>query len=145
MFKLDNRTIPLDQPFTHNEIQYPANWLRLASPQDKLAIGITEEADPVRADDRFYWNGDLNLPRDLDELKVQFTAQVKQTAFTLLQQSDWYVTRASEFGTDVPSEIVAERLAIRTACATNEAAIAETTTVEELAQVNFQWPTKEQQ
>lgn len=55
MFMLDNKPLGLDVPFTHAGIQYPANWLRLASPAERAAIGITEVADPVAYDDRFYW------------------------------------------------------------------------------------------
>jgi hypothetical protein len=66
-FKLGTKTIQLDTPFTHNDIQYPANWIRLASEEDKSAIGMTWEADAVRADDRFYWNGDINNPKALED------------------------------------------------------------------------------
>jgi hypothetical protein len=66
-FKLGTKTIQLDTPFTHNDIQYPNNWIRLASEEDKSAIGMTWEADAVRADDRFYWNGDINNPKALED------------------------------------------------------------------------------
>ena len=66
-YKLNGKTLPIDRGFTHNEIQYPSNWLRLASQEDKDAIGITWEADPVRADDRYYWNGELDNPKMLDD------------------------------------------------------------------------------
>lgn len=66
-YKLNGRTLPIDRGFTHNEIQYPSNWLRLASQEDKDAIGITWEADPVRADDRYYWNGELDNTKMLDD------------------------------------------------------------------------------
>ena len=66
-FKLGTKTIQLDTPFTHNDIQYPANWIRLASEEDKAAIGLTWEADAVRADDRFYWDGDINNPKALED------------------------------------------------------------------------------
>ena len=70
-FKLGTKTIQLDTPFTHNDIQYPANWIRLASDADKAAIGLVWEADPVKADDRFYWSGDINNPKALeDKLEV---------------------------------------------------------------------------
>jgi len=55
MFLLDNKPLGLDTPFTHAEIQYPSNWVRLASPEERAAIGITEVADPVAHDGRFYW------------------------------------------------------------------------------------------
>jgi hypothetical protein len=66
-FKLGTKTIQLDTPFTHDDIQYPANWIRLASEEDKEAIGLVWEADPVRADDRYYWNGDINNPKALED------------------------------------------------------------------------------
>lgn len=66
-FKLGTKTIQLDTPFTHDDIQYPANWIRLASEADKSAIGMTWEADPVRADDRYYWGGDINNPKALED------------------------------------------------------------------------------
>ena len=66
-FKLGTKTIQLDTPFTHDDIQYPANWIRLASEADKSAIGMTWEADPVRADDRYYWDGDINNPKALED------------------------------------------------------------------------------
>jgi len=53
-FKLNNETLPIDRGFTHNEIQYPRNWLRLATQEDKDRLGITWKADPVRHDDRYY-------------------------------------------------------------------------------------------
>ena len=67
MFKIGTRTIPLDTPFTHNDIQYPANWIRLATESEKSAIGLVWEADAVRADDRFYWDGNINNPKALED------------------------------------------------------------------------------
>jgi len=66
-YKLNGRTLPIDRGFTHNDIQYPRNWLRQASQADKDALGITWEDDPVRHDDRYYWNGDINNPKMLDD------------------------------------------------------------------------------
>ena len=95
MFLLNGKPLAVDTPFTANDIQYPANWLRLSSETEKIAIGITEVADPVRADDRFYWNGDINNPKALEDvtetgedgkvyttkgLKSNFVAQVKTSA-----------------------------------------------------------------
>ena len=66
-FKLGTKTIQLDTPFTHNDIQYPSNWIRLASEEDKSAIGLVWEADAVRYDDRFYWDGDISNPKALED------------------------------------------------------------------------------
>lgn len=72
MFKLNNKTIGLDTPFTDEAgTQYPSNWLRLATPEQRAAIGVTEEADPIPYDDRFYWGVDnpklLNDREESDE------------------------------------------------------------------------------
>ena len=69
MYKVNNKPLRLDRAFTLGDIQYPANWLRLASAEDKAALGITEEADAVRADDRFYWNGDITVPKAMDDVE----------------------------------------------------------------------------
>ena len=76
MFLIDGKPLVVDTPFTVGEgdqaIQFPANWLRLASAMDKQAYGITEVADAVRADDRFYWDGNLDNPKALeDKLEVK--------------------------------------------------------------------------
>lgn len=69
MFLLNNKPLPLDTPFDHEGIQYPANWLRLASASDKAAIGITEVADPASYDDRFYWGpGNPKMLNDREEV-----------------------------------------------------------------------------
>ncbi|MDA9097040.1 hypothetical protein N9J50_01765 [Methylophilaceae bacterium] len=67
-FKLNGKTLPIDRGFTHNDIQYPKNWLRLSTQEDKDALGITWEADPVRHDDRYYWNGELDNPKALEDV-----------------------------------------------------------------------------
>ena len=97
-----------------NGTQYPANWLNLSTEAEKAAIGITWVADPVRADDRFYWDGNIENPKDLDVLKTTFKAQVKDTANKLLAQTDWYVIRKAERSVDIPTDIADKRSAIVT-------------------------------
>jgi hypothetical protein len=65
-------------------------------------------------------------------LKSGYLTQQKQTAGSLLAQSDWYVVREAETGTAVPAEITTYRAAVRTTCDSREASIAAVTTVEEL-------------
>lgn len=67
MYKLNGKPLPVGRAFTANDIQYPANWLRLATEAEKEALGIVWEADPVRADDRFYWDGDINNPKAMED------------------------------------------------------------------------------
>lgn len=160
MFLLDNKPLGLDVAFTHDGIQYPANWIRLASPEERAAIGITETADPEVYDDRFYWapgvpklledrheineDGEPILDADGNQmvtkgLKSQFVAQVKATAGSLLAATDWKVTRAAEGVKAVDADTLAARAAIRAASDANEAAILACTTVDELAALQLNW------
>jgi hypothetical protein len=68
MFQLNGNPISLDTAFTLDGTSYPANWIRLASPEERTAIGITEVADPATWDDRFYWGvGNPKLLNDREE------------------------------------------------------------------------------
>jgi hypothetical protein len=66
-YKIGNRTIQMDRSFVHNEITYPRNWIRLSTPEEKASIGMVWEDDPVRASDVYYWNGDVNNPKALED------------------------------------------------------------------------------
>lgn len=152
MFLLNGKPLALDMPFTVDEIQYPSNWLRLSSLEEKQAIGIMEVPDTVRADDRLYWNGDINNPKALDDvietsqdgktsttkgLKSVFTDQVRNTCYTLLLQSDWAVIRKSERGIEIPVEIAELRAHYLETLNHLELAISLVKTVEELAALNL--------
>ena len=67
MYMLNGITLRVGRAFTYNDIQYPANWLQLSTMEDRAAIGVTWVDDPVRADDRFYWNGDITMPKELED------------------------------------------------------------------------------
>ena len=127
-FKLNGNPLAVDVAFSHNDIQYPANWLRLSTAQEKKDLGITEVADAPVYDGRFY-NGDGSA-KALDDTKetidgVEYTylgvksvlkAQEKATAGSLLAPYDWYVVRKAEKGTAIPSAISTFRDGVRTAC-----------------------------
>ena len=68
-YKLNEKTLPVDRAFTHNEVQYPRNWLQNSTQEEKDAIGVTWEADPVRADDRYYWNGEIDNPKAMEDVE----------------------------------------------------------------------------
>jgi hypothetical protein len=174
MFLLNGNPLAVDTAFTNDGIQYPANWLRLATEAEKSAIGITEVADAVRADDRFYWDGNLANPKALEDvlatkedgsplmvqkynpvteamedtdkqvvtkgLKSNFIAQVKQTAGSILAQTDWIVTRKADIGTDIPASVVAYRASIRAKADELEASISAVTSVEQLAGLDLSFP-----
>ena len=153
-FKLGTKTIQLDTPFTHNDIQYPANWIRLATEEDKSAIGLVWEADAVRADDRFYWDGNINNPKALEDvtetvnekeyttkgLKSNFIAQVKTTAGSILAQTDWMVIRKAERNVDIPSSVATYRASVVAKATELETAISAVTTVEQLIALDLSFP-----
>jgi hypothetical protein len=136
MFLLNGNRLPEGTAFKDaNGNQYPANWLKLSTEEEKNAVGITWVVDPVRADDRFYWDGDVNNPKDLTGLKTQFVAQVKDTAGKLLSQTDWVIIRKAERAVEVPAEVALKRTQIVTEANRLEVDINASTTVEALIEV----------
>ena len=179
MFLLNGKPLAVDTPFKDADgNQYPSNWLRLSSAEDKARVGITEVADEDNSfDNRFYWAKDL--PKALEDkeesdengnplyvkvlgevdgkpamvdstkrlvtkgLKSNFISQVKTTAGSILAQTDWMVTRKVERDVDIPADVVAYRSSIISKATELEVAIGFVSTVEELAQLNLSFPSKE--
>ena len=143
-FLLNGKPLAVDVPFTVGDINYPANWLRLSTAQEKKDLGITEVADAPTYDSRFYWNDgtakalddvnevDENGDPLLDEngnqvvtlgVKSILKTQEKDTAGSLLARYDWYVIRKAETSKAIPTAIKTYRTAVRTACLTRETEI----------------------
>ena len=143
-FLLDGTPLAVDVTFTYGDVHYPANWLRLATADEKAAIGITEVADDPVYDSRFYWgdgtakalddidakdeNGNLIKDEKGNQVVTQGVKSVlkaleKVTAGSLLAQYDWYVVRKAETSKAIPTAIKTYRTAVRTACATRETEI----------------------
>ena len=163
MFVLDGKPLALDRAFTHDGIQYPSKWLRLASPEERAAIGIEERPEPPVWDQRFYWGYDQDgqlIPKQLNDepavnengdpvldengqpvittgLKTQWKREQKNIASSLLAASDWYVVREAETGVAAPAGVVAYRQAVRDASNAREAEIEAAATVEELRELLF--------
>jgi len=118
-FQLASKPLAVDVAFkTSDGTQYPANWLRLATADEKKKIGITEVADEATYDQRFYWG--VGNAKDLVKLKTEWVAKQKEEAGSFLNKYDWYVVRKAEKTTAIPSSIVTYRDGIRTTCATRE-------------------------
>lgn len=180
MFLINGKPLAVDTPFTDAEgNQYPANWLRLSTAEDKARVGITEVADEDTSfDNRFYWAKDL--PKALEDkeevdedgnpmyvkvldntdpenpvmvdstkrlvtkgLKSNFISQVKQTAGTILAQTDWMVIRKAERDVAIPADVVSYRAEVVAKADELEAVISAVTTVEELAALNLSFPAKD--
>ena len=128
---LNGKPLALDVAFNHNRVNYPANWLRLATLAQKQAIGITEVAGPAWFDQRFYWG--VDNPKPVADLKTQWIDVQKRTAGSLLSKTDWMIIRKEEAGTAVPSATQTYRTAVRTQCNAREDQITACTTTDELA------------
>lgn len=152
MFQLNGQPLGLDTAFTTEDgTQYPSNWLRLASPEERAAIGITEANEPAVYDDRFYWSP--SNPKQLEDeivvaesgqnfdgyvqkgLKSNWSAQIKDTTNKLLAATDWMVIRKAERDVAIPAAVVDYRAAVLVECDRLLAAIEAVTTVDELADV----------
>jgi hypothetical protein len=150
-FLLNGQPLAVDTPFTDaNGTRYPANWLRLSTPEEKAAIGIVEVPDPAPYDQRFYWgyDGDNRLiPKDHAQLVEQWTSQTYQIANSLLTPTDWMVIREADNGKAVPEDVRSWREAIRGAAKQKASAIRAAATIGDLASVVLapefsEWPEK---
>ena len=155
-YQIGSRALPLDIPWEYNDVQYPANWLRLSSSQDRAMLGISWTADGAAAqswDQRFYWG--VGNPKQLDDvtdddgnvttgLKTQWKAQQDQIASTLLAPSDWRVVKELEVNssfaaakTAFPTSWQTYRAAVRTSCNTRQTEIDACSTVDALKELLF--------
>ena len=151
MFILNGKPLSPDSAFTTPDgTQYPANFLRLASPQEREAIGITEAPDEIPYNQQYYWGYDQEgnlIPKQLEDetvtpeegepytqtgLKTQHIRQTKETANTLLAPTDWYIVRNFERNIEVPVGIVSYRVEVLAVSDAREALIEAVETVEEL-------------
>ena len=108
--------------------------------------GAKEIIDGNREDERFYWvtfgsysvgevyvtRNYVNTPKALEDvtetpegqtepittkgLKSNYIVQFKQTANSMLAQTDWTVIRKAERNVDIPADVAAKRAAILAEC-----------------------------
>jgi hypothetical protein len=102
MFLLDGNPLAVDTAFkTADGTQYPANWLRLTSLDEKTAIGITEVAyEDTSFDSRFYWS--KNNPKALED-----KLEVKEDGTPLMVQE---YDKATESMVDTDKQVVTKGL-----------------------------------
>ena len=131
-YKLGSRRLALDVAWEHNGVQYPANWLRLSTAQDRATLGIIwEDASPTY-NQKWYWGKDSDgnlIPKTYTDLKTLWIAKTKQAANILLQPSDWRVIKAKERGSTMNADWKTWRQTIRTECGTKVTAIEATADV----------------
>ena len=114
-----NKIFKVPEAFKHptTGIQYPRNWLTLATEQEKKDVGFIEVTiSGAYKDDKYYLDQESSpvydaskgtvtitrsaIARDVAELQASFKDSIKQRAWYLLDPTDWYVTRKSENSTD---------------------------------------------
>jgi hypothetical protein len=85
-----------------NGTQYPPQWLNVSTEEQKAAIGITWVADPIRADDRFYWDGNINNPKALED-----KLETKEDGLPIYKQ---VYDKATESMVDTTEQVVTKGL-----------------------------------
>ena len=98
----EGRALPLDKAFNHNNISFPANWLRVSTEADKKAQGISwvtpEEPPVVRA--------------PLEREKSDGIVRAKDTAGKMLSGSDWMQIAKIERNREVAEDWAEYRAAV---------------------------------
>ena len=157
MYVLNGIRLSPNKAFTHNGIQYPANWIELSTESEKSAIGIEFVAPNPRPnyDHRFYdMDGnnqliakeleDVTTPTDKIGLKTIWKNKQNEEAYNLLSPTDWYVTRKSEIDTDIPVGITSYRTSVRNVCEQRKNALGIATNMTEFIGVTtfsgMDWP-----
>ena len=120
----------MDKAFNHNNISFPANWLRLSTPADKEAQGISwvtpEEPPVVRA--------------PLDREKSNAVKKAKDTAGNLLAGSDWMVIASVERSRAVADDWATFRAAVIAEADRLEIAYVAAETYEDFDKIRPEWP-----
>ena len=120
-FKLNGNLLAVDVAFSHNDINYPANWLRLSTAEEKAAIGITEVEDPKIYNSVFYESD--GTPRAVAGVKTRLKLEEKEIAKSLLSLYDWQVIRKFEKSVEIDSDIATFRDKVRTVYTTRKTEI----------------------
>ena len=130
-----NRFFKVPTAFKHptTGIQYPRNWLNLASDSEKASVGFIEVTYSGSHKSGEYYNNSESAPvydaskgtvvitksstaKDLATLKSSKKESASSNAHSILLPTDWYVVRKSENSTAIPAKISAFRTAVRLVC-----------------------------
>ena len=137
-----NRFFKVPTAFKHptTGMQYPRNWISLATDSERAAIGLIEVTYSGSYGDSDYYTNSESSPvydasagtvvitksktaKDLTTLKTNKTKSIEDSANSLMSGTDWYVTRKSETSTAIPSTVTAYRTAVRLVCNSTKTAL----------------------
>ena len=147
-----NRFFKVPTAFKHptTGIQYPRNWLNLASDSEKASVGFIEITYSGSHKNGEYYNNAESAPvydaskgtvvitksstaKNLADLKEGKKRDASASAYSALQSTDWYVVRKEEISTAIPSKITAYRTAVRLVCNSLKTAIDSASDVDAVA------------
>ena len=147
-----NKIFKVPTAFKHPKtgIQYPRNWLSLASDSEKASVGFIEVTySGSHKDGEYYDNGESapvydaskgtvvitksSSAKNLADLKTNKKNASSSNAYSSLQTTDWYVVRKEEIGTAIPSNVTAYRTATRLVCNSLNTAITNASDIDALA------------
>ena len=130
-----NRIFKVPTAFKHptTGIQYPRNWLNLATDSEKTSVGFIEVTYTGSHKDSEYYNNAESAPvydaskgtvvitksstaKDLATIKTEKKTTASGNAYSIILPTDWYVVRKSENSTAIPAKISAFRTAVRLVC-----------------------------
>ena len=130
-----NRFFKVPTAFKHptTGIQYPRNWLNLASDSEKASVGFIEVTYSGSHKDGEYYTNSESSPvydasagtvvitksstaKDLATVKTEKKRTASSSAYSSILPTDWYVVRKSENSTAIPAKISAFRTAVRLVC-----------------------------
>jgi len=128
-----NRIFKVPTAFKHptTGLQYPRNWLNLATDSEKSDVGFIEVTyTGSHKDSEYYINGESSpvynsgagtvvitrstSAKNLATVKAEKLESARAMTYQALLPTDWYIIRKSEHSTAIPAKIVAYRLAART-------------------------------
>ena len=116
----------LDKAFSHNNVSFPANYLRVSTASEKEAQGISwkeiEERPVVRA--------------PLDREKSDGIVRAEDTAWKLLHPSDWRELPDK----NMPEEWAAYRAGVVAECQRLEGEYALAESYEDFDKIKQEWP-----
>lgn len=91
------------KPFTGPDgTQYPANWYKTATPEQRAALNIVEYVRQTPPDQTMYWvtehdDGSYTAtPKELESVKQVFLNKYESMANSIIQQTDTMITEAKE-------------------------------------------------
>ena len=147
-----NRIFKYPTAFKHptTGIQYPRNWLNLATDSEKTSAGFIEVTYSGSHKDGAYYSNSESSPvydasggtvtitksstaLNLASVKTNKLQSARDDVYSALLPTDWYVVRKSEHNTAIPAKIVAYRLAARTVYGKIQKAITNASDVDAVA------------